>query len=599
MQDMTIPKFPDLNLDDVQSDLNQEYASLESGYNNAKARRMEFAKRYRFELYGNEVNGSSKYVDSTIFNAIEWMVPTFAQPYIEGQNLINITPDGSDTKSLISAQVHKELLHYQVRKKMDFYSFLYKLSKSFFIDGESYGKHVWIKADKSKNEPVSRNAIVNVLAPQIRYDWSALSLADSYVVTEDKDITKSEIVQMRGQSGVIDSQLDKVLEGNGRNEETTNLRDEKAEHPNHVGDNDSFRTDANKLFLRREHWTNYDVDGSGIAVPVLAIFINDVLVRFIKNPMALNKHPYFKAECVGDVQGNQGIGFAELLAPIQAFKTGLFRMFSDNMNAQNNGLVEVDMNHVDDVGLMILQRAPAGTRTPIPTRKIGSIQPLPPTPIAGHSLNITELLNVEAENRTGFTRYSQGLDSSSLNQTATGISAIIQRSEMRMWELAVRFSESFLEPVVRDMIAMNQKHLTPQELQVQFGIPAFSAGGTDYAEKPAGEWISVSKDDLGGYFSVDIDLETPTQKEKKTQDMTAWAQYFGPMMPPELVQEIALISANQIGLKEIENLLRRTNKNAFGSRGVLQTAFGGGAEQGGQGPQAGPVPQAPIQPDGI
>lgn len=594
MQEESIKGFDGLTVGEVESDLNQEYASLESGYNNAKQRRMEFQKRYRFELYGNEQKGSSSYVDSSIFNAIEWMIPTFIQPFIETQQLMNITPDGSDDRSLIASQVHKELLHYQVRKKGNFYTFMYDLAKNFFIEGESYGKQVWIKADKSNNEPVSRNDLVYIPSPQFRYDWTARNLEDSNIAIEDKDITRSDVVNLQGQPGVIEGQIEKVLESGGRNDETTNLRDEKAEHTNHVGDNDSFRTRANKLFLRREHWTTYDVDGSGKAKPVLAVFINDVLVQFQKNPFPFQKHPYLKAECVRDSQGNHAIGFAELLGPIQEFKTGLFRMFSDNMNAQNNGLVEVDMNHIDDVGLMILQRAPAGTRTPIPSRKIGSIQPLPPTPLAGHSLNITELLNVEAENRTGFTRYSQGLDSSSLNQTATGISAIIQRSEMRMWELAVRFAESFLKPAIRRMIMTNQTMLTPQELQIQFGISAVKVGEDEIPARPAGEWLKVSKEDLGGFFSVDIDLETPTQKDKKTADLTQWAQYFGPMMPPEIIQDVAVIAANHVGLPELENILRKAQEGKYyGQRGILATTSGGGASQPpaqGQPQQGGPVP---------
>lgn len=597
MQDDSVPAFDGLSRSKLESDLNSEYGSLESGYNNAKTKRIDFYQRYRFELYGNEREGSSSYVDSTIFNAIEWMVPTFVQPFIETQNLVHLDPEGSDAASLIASRAHKELLQYQLRKKTDFYTFLYDMAKTFFIDGESYAKHVWIKKDKKNGEPVSRNSVVHVPSSAIRYDWNVKDMCDSYVVTEDKDITRSEVVLMRGKKGVIGDCLEKVLEGHGRNERDSELSEEQKEHPNHAGENESFRTEGNKLYRRREHWTEYDVDGSGVVTPILAVFINDVLVQVVRNPYPYNKHPYQKAECVRDPEGGLGVGFAELLAPIQAFKTGIFRMFSDNLNAQNNGMFEVDTNFVDDVGLMILQRAPAGARTPIPSRKIGSIQPLQPAPIAGHSMQVMEMLNVESENRTGFTRYSQGLDSSSLNQTATGISAIIQRSEMRMWELAARFAESFLKPLVRKCIMMNQTGLTEMELKTHFSVDETTIGDMVIAAQPQGTWLKLNKDDLGGYFTISIDLETPTSKEKKSADLAQWAQYFGPLLPPEIVQGVAAISANQVGLKDLENLMRGiSNGRYYGQRGPIYDAFGDGAGQNGEGAGAGPVgPVAPEQ----
>jgi hypothetical protein len=581
----SIPGFKSLDYDKVQRDLDLEYGSLEAGYNEAKTRRQNFHKWYRFELYGNEIKGQSTYRDSTIFNAIEWMMPTFVQPFMETAHLIDVQPDGSDINAFVAAQVHKELLQYQIRKKMDWYKFLSDLTKSFFIEGESYGKHVWIKKNVSANEPVSRNEILHIPAAQIRYDWTVRSMEDSYVVTEDKDITRSELISMKNDKKVIQSALKKVLEDHGRNERDSDLSDEQRERSNYVGEHESFRTDANKLYKRREHWTEYDIDGSGIAVPVLAIFVNGVLIKMVKNPYPYNKHPYMKAECVRDPQGNMAIGFAELLAPIQEFKTGIYRMFSDNLNAQNNGMYEVDMNHVDDVGIMMLQKAPAGSRTPIPTRKIGSVQPLTPAPIANHSVTITELLNVEAENRTGFTRYSQGLDSNSLNQTATGISAILQRSEMRMWELAARFAESFLKPMVRRMIMMNQTALTPQELQLQFGLDAVMIDGQEARPaKPAASWIKLNKKDLGGYFSITIDLETPTSRDRKTQDLATWAQYFGSLVPPEMLTQAAVTYADTVGLDQLAILLKEsTNGNHFGSRGV-NFQIGAAGENGGSPP---------------
>lgn len=50
-------------------------------------------------------------------------------------------------------------------------------------------------------------------------------------------------------------------------------------------------------------------------------------------------------------------------------------------------------------------------------------------PISTLAMNILEYSQNEIESQTGSTRYNQGLDSNSLNKTATGITAIMGSAE--------------------------------------------------------------------------------------------------------------------------------------------------------------------------
>jgi hypothetical protein len=593
MAEPKIPNYENLSVAKVEAELNTEFQSLKSGYDAFKSERLKMYREYKFQPYGNEVAGQSTIVDSSIWDAIEWMVPTMIQPFVETGNFIKIRPEEADMQSMIRAKAHRELLNYQVKKKSNWYQTLYDSIKGMLIQREAFAKLAWQEKDQKKGEPVSRPIITPTPAAQIRYDWTVLNFLDSHVVTQEEDLTRADIIElMKGADGLIESCFEKAIAEPGRNFKTARLQDEVNDQPNWVGNNDDKMDKNHTLYLRREHWTTYSLDGGDTVVPVMAVFIDDKLVQLIKNPLPIQRPPFFQCECVRDVLGNPAQSWSEVLSDIQKYKTGILRLTSDNLNAQMNGMIEFDQNNVDDIGVQLLQHAPKGSRIPIPVNKIGSVNPLPVIPIAGHAFTTWELLEVAKENRSGFTRYSQGLDSKSLNQTATGIVAITSRSEMRMWELTKRFGEMFLKPLARSIIAYNQEFLEPQDLELQFGSDEFRYEGPEgtivIPARKAGDWLHLSKKDLGGYFSLEIDVDVGADKQQKIDNAFQWAQFFGPSVgqgiPPEAMSIIGLSTAKLMGIDEIELLMKKE----------VQTIGGGGVTVPAIGPEEGGIPaQAP------
>ena len=61
--------------------------------------------------------------------------------------------------------------------------------------------------------------------------------------------------------------------------------------------------------------------------------------------------------------------------------------------------------------------------------------------VAQHSLPILEYIDSQKESRTGYTRYSQGLDSNSLNKTARGMGMIMNMSQQRVNLMVTLFGE--------------------------------------------------------------------------------------------------------------------------------------------------------------
>lgn len=591
---MHLPNFPAVDHRQIENDLNQEFKSLESGYNTRKAKRIENWARYQFKPYGNEKSNASSIVDSTIFNMIEWATPSLIQPFFETSDFIKVVPESGRPRDIIAAEYNRELLNYQMRKRMDLYQTYYDTFKTFQVTGDAYMKVTWQKRDLQKGEPVGRPRVDFINPNAIRWDWTVQGgFMESTVVTHEEDWTRSSVLQMKGKKGVMDDMIDKVLESDGRSIKTDRLRDESVESDAYVGEKMDITEKAKMLFLRREHWTLYDIEGKGILEPIMAVFIDDQLVQVIKNPYDFKRPPFVIAECVRDPMGNPAMGWADILGDIQKFRTAILRMSSDNLNSQLNGLYEVDQTNIDDIGMQLLMNAPQGTRVGIPTRKPGTINPLQSNPIAPQAFQIWELLEIAGENRGGFTRYSQGLDSKALNQTATGFVGITQRSEMRLWEMATRFAESTLKPLVRMIISLNQQLLEPQDIEVQFGIDGRDFVVVDQLtgeEIPMttepGELIRVTKDDISGYFSVNLDLQVGNDKQQKINNLFQYGQYLGslPTVDPNVLdganQVILSEAARLMNLPKMENAVRRSDHGRGVNIPSKSTAGGGTGPQG-------------------
>lgn len=611
-----LPNFPNVDMLTIERDLNNEFEELRSGYNTEKARRIKFHKEYKFQPYGTEIQGESTFVDSSIFDVVEWLLPALIQPLVETNDFMRVSPVKATVRNIIKAQVAREVLNFNIRRRNNFYLYLYDVIKGFLIGGVSFGKLVWIEADEDAGIPVAYVKTIAIPADQIRYDWTVKNFEDSTVVTQEEDLTRSEVLSLFMKKdniqthektiseddlfeGVIPERFNTVIEQSGATMKTDYLRDELAEARNYVGQANEQESDVNKsLYLRREQWTMYDMEGNGFMEPIMAVFINNDLVQVVRNIMPDKKPPFMRGECIRDSEGNPGMGQAEILSDVQKYQTGIMRMFSNNLNAQNNGLMEYDMTEVDQVAIMLLQQAPSGSRVPLPTRKIGSIQPIPVTPIAGQAFSINEKIEVLKENRSGFTRYSQGQDSNSLNQTATGITQILSRSDLRAWEMAMRFAESHMTDMARKTLAMAQKFMGRTDIELAFSteeITVTSAEGkpVTIAAKRAKDWIIVENKDIGGFFDIQVDIQSKSEVQQQITSNLNWLTTMAPyiaqgVIKPEVVQVIALETAKLMGNKAIETQLRGDLPNV--GNGAVTVSIPAAQDSGGSAGQPAPLP---------
>ena len=141
---------------------------------------------------------------------------------------------------------------------------------------------------------------------------------------------------------------------------------------------------------------------------------------------------------------------AELVEDLQRIKTVLIRQLLDNVYSTQNPTTEIPEvaigeNTIDDFLTMR-----AGGKI-IRTAQPGMMREVPIPPIAPQLLQVIEYVDTLRENRSGVTRYNQGLDASSLNKTASGINQILTASQQKIQLIARVFAETGVRALFRGL----------------------------------------------------------------------------------------------------------------------------------------------------
>jgi hypothetical protein len=167
-----------------------------------------------------------------------------------------------------------------------------------------------------------------------------------------------------------------------------------------------------------------------------------------------------------------GLSAADNAMTSQKTKTIIKRGMLDSLYLSLNPRIGVmeSMVNLDDLlvsrigGVVRFKTNPNMAMSPMEHRFVGQ-----------QAFPMLEYEDAAKENRTGFTRYSQGLDANSLNKTATGISIISSASAKRAKLIARMFAETGVKELMRGI-----KHLLRK-----------TRAGKPIAMRLRGEWVNV------------------------------------------------------------------------------------------------------------
>ena len=467
------------------------------GYGDEISRQREAAMEYYYgQPFGNEVEGRSQFVDSTVQDTIEWMKPSLMRVFASGDEMVKFTPHGPEDVKM--AEQATDYVNYVFTKDNPGWEILYSWFTDALLSKNGIVKVWWEEYVESEREEYTRLNEMELAAllsnPDVEvtehteYDDMengvpamlndvVLSRTLSNGKVKIENVPPSEFLISREAKTIQDARFvchrvlktlselremypDESLEVEdltGGDEDMGHLFGEsQARHSfdnsNNFGFNDNASSeDALKEYWLHESYLRTDYDGDGIAelrkvcTVGSKVLANDAIdsVPFVSITPIKIPHKFF------------GLSIADLVMDLQLIKSTLMRILMDNMYNQNFGRYAVleGQANLDD----LLTQRPGGV---VRVKSPNAVTPLVTPPLEPYSFQMLEYLDGVRESRAGVSRMSQGMNENALTShtTATAVNAVMTAAQSRVELIARNFAETGVKDLMRTIYELVHKY---------------------------------------------------------------------------------------------------------------------------------------------
>jgi len=440
----------------------------------------EQAMKYYYGLpFGNEVEGRSQFVDSTVQDTIEWIKPSLMRVFASGDEMVKFSPHGPEDVEM--AKQATDYVNYVFTKDNPGWEILYSWFTDALLSKNGIVKVWWDEYDEPSREEY-RNLDEYEFTILINDDEVEViehtSHGEGPIMTHDvvlsrssrggkikiENVPPSEFLISRESKSIQDARFvchrviktlselrvmypDEDLEpgdlGGGDDDMSAFSAerlerfqfDKSAKYWEGMGGGDDFGEEGLRTYWLHESYLKTDFDGDGITelrkvcTVGSKVLANDeidsvplVSITPIKIP-----HKFF------------GLSVADLVMDLQLMKSTLMRNLMDNMYNQNFGRFAVleGQANLDD----LLTQRPGGV---VRVKSPNAVTPLATPALQPYSFQMLEYLDSVRESRAGVSKMSQGLDENALTShtTATAVNAVMGAAQSRLELIARNFAET-------------------------------------------------------------------------------------------------------------------------------------------------------------
>lgn len=436
---------------------------------------------YLREPYGTEEEGRSQVVASDVFDTVESLLPELVEVFVAGDEVVRFDPVGPE--DVEGAEQATSAVNYVLNKQNNGFLLLYTAAKDALMLRTGAVKWYWedkrtatfqtlriademqlavwlatnpgaevigqneteadgapaIEIRIKKIERKKQCRVVNVHPDNffVSPRHNSILLDDCPYVAHIERRTLSDIRDMG-----FDVDEEDLKASVAPHEEDQLLQYRSGDFLRRM-DNESDRSQTSGWLA--EEYVLVDYDGDGIAERRRILRLGDKILENeeTSHVQMAGWAPYLLTHKF------DGLSVADLVGEFQRMRTELWRLQMDAAFASVNQetVVQTDsqgapLANIDD----LLNRRPGGI---LREKVAGAIRPYVEQFRGMEIQPLLEAMEVAKENRTGFTRYSQGLDANSLNKTATGVSLIMNASQRRMKLMARIMAEALVAPMMR------------------------------------------------------------------------------------------------------------------------------------------------------
>lgn len=486
----------------IEREEKQAYGINDSELSDQRAEAIDY---YLGEKFGNEIEGRSQVVSFDVQDTIESALPQLLKIFVSGDEVVKFTPKSNeDTKG---AEQETEYINHVVMEKNPGYSVFYSWFKDALLSKNGYVK-VWYEEEK-RTETESYKGLSDEQLAMVVNDEGVEVLEHTQY---DDPMAAQAIAQhsqmMSQQPGPMNTYMPPQV---------PQLHDIKIECSKVYGeikidnvapesimvstDTKTISLQNSRFVQHRENMSKSDIEAQGWEVPQGAAeesdkFMEESNARDLYSEDEISQYngylvrdTYYRIDgklkryvVIGNkivheedaeiipfaaitpmIMPHRHIGrsYADLTKDIQLIKSTMIRGQLDNMYLSNNGRHFIsDRVNVED---MLVSR-PGGLVRVSGQDVGGAFAPLQHTPFPASSFTMIEFLDSMKEKRTGVTAYNQGLDSNSLNKTATGVQQIMNAAAQRLELVARTFAETGVKELFMLTHRLVRKYYTKPDI---------------------------------------------------------------------------------------------------------------------------------------
>ena len=454
------------------------YGINDAQLSNERANAIDY---YLGKPFGNEIEGRSQVVSFDVQDTVEAALPQLLKIFTSGNQTVRFNPKGPEDEA--AAEQETDYINHIVMEQNPGFSMFYTWFKDALVSKNGYVKVYYENEEESVSET-----------------YKGLSDEQLTMLVNDERVTVVEHSQFpNGMGGLIhDVKIsvkneknkicvenvppeDMMVSVDAFNLDLQNARfvqhrkmmsiDELKESgfdvpDNLVTDNNLYQLESTARDLYSESFDRVAIGNDDILVRDTYYLVDGKRMRYvIAGNTILHREevelvPFVSITPILMPHRHIGRSYADLTMDIQLIKSTLIRGQLDNMYLSNNGRYAIsDRVNLED---MLVSRPGGVVR--VQGEPSAAIMPLQHTPFPPVSFTMVEYMDTMKEKRTGITSYNQGLDSESLNKTATGITKIMDAAAMRLELVARLFAETGVKQLFMMVHRMVRMYYTKPDI---------------------------------------------------------------------------------------------------------------------------------------
>jgi hypothetical protein len=556
------------------SDLKADYQAAESDKNShlADVDRWMAYRDITGEAKPNKRTGYSSVQPKLIRKQAEWRYAALSEPFLTTQDLFDVTPVTYEDKR--SAVQNALVLNNQVSTKIDKVAFIDEYIRTGVDEGSVIIRTGWAFSEEERERPKFK-FLVNQSPEYLQHlqgmmqraqqdpegfeasttqemkDALQLSMEKQLPIEPVADGTEMVMVTIKNHptwdvcdyknltidptcKGIIDnagfiihstetSMSELKADGRYQNLDSIVGRSSTLADTTYERDNESsfeFKDKPRQKMVLHEYWGYWDINKTGIVKPIVAAYVDDVMIRLDENPFDDKKLPFTLVQMLPKRKSNYGEPDAELIIDNQKIIGATTRGMVDVMARSANAQQGYAKGVFDVTNKRKFQQGEDYEYNPtINPESAFHMHKFPELPQSAALMVQSQV--ADAESLTGVRPFAQSQTGAIGSDTATGVKSAMDATSKRDTGILRRFVEG-LTKIGRKTIAMNQQFLTEDEV----------------IRVTNNEFVVVKPDDLAGNFDLRLTISTAEEDDNKAQQLAFMLQTIGNNMDPSMTNMI-------------------------------------------------------------